>query len=197
MAHPRRVLGIDIATRVLHGVGMADSRHVVLRKRLARRAWRTVLATVPPLRRGMDAWGSAHDGARCVREQGPDGRWIARPWVNASVKSPKPEARNAEAIGTAVVRPPMRVVPMNQLAQHDIQALHRGRVRRLPARTAVVHAMRGLLHEYGSVLPHSLATFRAVIIDTQEADQANLTVLSTAVCWPLDAACLAGEQRLA
>jgi transposase IS116/IS110/IS902 family protein len=85
---------------------------------------------------------------------------------------------------------------MNQLAQHDIQALHRGRERRIISRTAVVHAMRGLLHEYGIVLPHSLAMFRAVIVDTQEADQANLTVLSTAVCWPLDAACLAGEQRL-
>jgi hypothetical protein len=37
MAQQISGLGLDIATRVLHAVGMDDTGHVVRRKRLARR----------------------------------------------------------------------------------------------------------------------------------------------------------------
>jgi transposase len=83
MAQTIRVLGIDIAKRVFHVVGMDDSGHVVLRKRLARSEWLTFIANVPPLRVGMEACGSAHDWARCVREHGHDVRLIAPPCVKA------------------------------------------------------------------------------------------------------------------
>jgi transposase len=191
------VLGIDIATQVFHVVGMDDRGHVVLRKRLARSALLTFIANVPPLRIGMEACGSAHDWARCVREQGHEVRLIAPPCVKASVKSPKHEARDAEAICEAVTRPTMRVVPITRVAQQDLRALHRLRERLLTARTAWVHEIRGRLNAYGIVLPQRLATCRALLVDRLEADQAKRTALSTAVFWPLDDACLAVEKRLA
>jgi hypothetical protein len=49
MAHTIRVRGIDIATLVFHVVGMDDSGHVILRKRLARSAWLTFIANLPPV----------------------------------------------------------------------------------------------------------------------------------------------------
>ena len=77
MAQHMSVLGIDIAKPVFHVVGMDDSGHVVLRKRLARRTVLTFLAKVPPLRIGMEACGSAHAWARQLREHGHDVRLIA------------------------------------------------------------------------------------------------------------------------
>jgi transposase len=77
MAQTISVLGIDIATLVFHVVGMDDSGQVVLRKRIARSALLTFITNVPPLRIGMEACGSAHDWAWCVREQGHDVRLIA------------------------------------------------------------------------------------------------------------------------
>jgi transposase len=74
MAQSITVLGIDIAKLVFHVVGMDDSGHVVLRKRLTRSALLTFIANVPPLRVGMEACGSAHDWARCFREHGHDVR---------------------------------------------------------------------------------------------------------------------------
>jgi transposase len=59
------VLGIDMATLVFHVVGMDDTGAVVLRKRLARSELLPFIVTVPPLRMGMEACGSAHDWARC------------------------------------------------------------------------------------------------------------------------------------
>ena len=122
MAQTITVLGIEIATLVFHVVGMDDSGHVVLRKRLARNAWLTFIANVPPLPIGMDACGSAHDWARCVREHGHDVRLIAPPCVNASVKSPKHAARDAEAMCEAVTRPTMHCVPITRVEQQDLTA---------------------------------------------------------------------------
>ena len=68
MAQTISVLGIDIAKLVFHIVGMDDCGQVVLRKRLARSELLTFIANVAPLRIGMEACGSAHYWARCVRE---------------------------------------------------------------------------------------------------------------------------------
>jgi transposase len=79
MAQQLSVLGIDIAKQVFHVVGMDDSGHVVLRKRLARSALLSFIANVPPLRIGMEACGSAHYWARRFREHGHEVRLIAPP----------------------------------------------------------------------------------------------------------------------
>jgi transposase len=197
MAQTISVLGIDIAKLVFHVVGMNDSGQVVLRKRLARSELLTFIANLPPLRIGMEACGSAHYWARCFREYGHDVRLIAPPFVKAYVKSPKNDARDAEAICEAVTRPTMRFVPIKRVEPQDLQALHRIRERLIKARTALVNEIRELLNEYGIVLPQSIAKFRALIVDKLETDQAKLTALSTEVFWHLYDEFLAVEKRLA
>ena len=48
MAQKMSVLGIDIAKLVFHVVGMDDTGHVVLRKRLARGELLPFIAQLPP-----------------------------------------------------------------------------------------------------------------------------------------------------
>ena len=197
MAQHMSVLGIDIATQVFHVVGMDDRGHVVLRKRLARRTWLTFIANLPPLRIGMAACGSAHDWARQFREHGHDVRLIAPQFVKASVKSPKNDAREAEAICEAVTRPTRRCVPIKRVEQQDLQALHRVQERLIKARTALVNEIRGLLSEYGIILPQSITKFRALIVDQLHKEQAKLTTLSAAIFQHLYEEFLALEKRLA
>jgi transposase len=83
MAQHVSILGSDIAKQVCHVVGMEDSGHVVLRKRLAPSALLTFSAHLPPLRIGMEACGSAHYGARQFREHGHDVQVIAPQFVKA------------------------------------------------------------------------------------------------------------------
>jgi transposase len=120
MAQQLSVWGIDMAQWVCHVVGMDDPSAVRLRKRLARSALLALRAHGPPLRMGMEAWGSAHDWARCVREPGHDVRWSAPPFINASVKSPTHEAREAEALGEVVTRPPRRFGPLKRVEPQDL-----------------------------------------------------------------------------
>jgi transposase len=185
MAQHVSILGIDIAKQVFHVVGMDDSGHVVLRKRLARSALLTLMANLPPLRIGMEACGSAHYWARQFREHGDDVRLIAPQCVKAYVKSPKHDGRDAEAICEAVTRPAMRCGPIKRVEQQDLQALHRIRERLIKARTALVNEIRGLLSEYGMILPPRLTQFRALIIDKLHEEQAKLTPLRAEVFWHL------------
>ena len=48
MAQQVSLGGIDIATLVLHVIGMNDSGQVMLGKRIARREWLHSIATLPP-----------------------------------------------------------------------------------------------------------------------------------------------------
>jgi transposase len=196
MAQTITVLGIDIAKQVFHIVGMDDRGRVVLRKRLARSALLTFMANVPPVRIGIEACGSAHYWARQFREHGHDVRLIAPQFVKASVKSPKHDGRDAEAICEAVTRPTMRFVPIKRIEPQDLQALHRIRERLMKTRTALVNEIRGLLSEYGMVLPQSIAKFRALIVEKLEDNQAKLTALSPEVFQRLYEEFLALEKRL-
>jgi transposase len=147
------VLGIDMAKRVFHAVGMDKKGKIVLRKRLSRHDLMPFLAKLPPVRIGMEACGGAHDWARRFREQGHEVKLMAAQFVKPYVKSNKNDRRDAEAIAEAVTRPTRRLVPMKDVDQQDIQALHRVRERLMGERTALGNAVHGLLHEYGIVLP--------------------------------------------
>ena len=144
--HHISVLGIDIAKRVLHVVGMDERGQIVLRKRLSRHDLMPCIATLPPVLIGMEACGGAHDWARRFREHGHEVKRMAPQCVKPSGKSNKNDMRDAEGIGEAVTRPTMRFVPTKEVDQQDIQALHRVRERLIGARTALVHEVHGLLN---------------------------------------------------
>ena len=123
------VLGIDLAKRVFHLVGMDAQGHVVLRKRLTREALLPFVAQLPPVVIGLEACGGAHSWARRFREHGHEVKLMAPQFVQPYVKSHKPDPGDAEAICEAVTRPTMRFVPIKEVAQHDLQSLHRARAR--------------------------------------------------------------------
>src|SRR5437016_529823 len=64
MKHEMHVLGIDIAKRVFHAVGMDDRGKIVYRKRLSRHDLMPFIAKLPPVLIGIEACGGAHYWAR-------------------------------------------------------------------------------------------------------------------------------------
>ena len=196
MAHVS-VLGIDLAKQIFHIVGMDDRGTVVLRKRCPRGTLRSFIAQLPPVVIGMEACGGAHYWARRFREHGHTVKLMAPQFVKPYVKSNKHDMADAEAIGEAVTRPTMRFVPIKEVAQQDLQALHRIRERLVKARTALINEMRGLLGEYGIVFPKGIAQFRQALLSTLAQEQAKLTELGRNVFRQLHEEWLALEQRLA
>jgi transposase len=140
---------------------------------------------------------TAHDWARRFRENGHTVKLMAPQFVKPYAKSNKHDMADAEAIGEAVTRPTMRFVPIKEVAQQDLQALHRIRERLVNARPALMNEMRGLLGEDGIVLPKGIAQFRQAWLNMLAHEQAKLTELSRHVFRQLHEEWLALEPRLA
>jgi transposase len=191
------VLGIDIAKRVFHVVGMDERGKIVLRKRLSRHDLMPFIAKLPPVLIGMEACGGAHYWARRFRSHGHEVKLMAPQFVRPYVKSNKNDTRDAEGISEAVTRPTMRFVPTKELDQQDIQALHRVRERLIGARTALVNEVHGLLHEYGIVVPKGVSKFRQAVVNKLEAEKDKLTPLSQEMFWKLVEEFATLEKQLA
>jgi transposase len=197
MSQQISVVGIDLAKRIFHVVGMDNTGRVVLRKRLTRGDLLSYMAQLAPVVIGMEACGGAHYWARRFREHGHTVKLIAPQFVKPYVKSNKNDPADAEAICEAVTRPTMRFVPIKEIDQQDLQALHRARERVVKARTALVNEIRGLLGEYGIVLPQGVTQFRHTFMATLEAERAKLTALSQELFGQLYEEFCALEKRLA
>lgn len=81
---------------------------------------------------------------------------MAPQFVKPYVKTNKNDAADVEAICKAVTRPTMRFVPIKNSEQLAILALHRARQGFIKARTAQANQIRGLLAEYGFILPQGI-----------------------------------------
>ena len=82
---------------------------------------------------------------------------IAPQIVKPYVKTNKNDAADAEAICEAVARPNMRFVPVKSGQQQGVLALHRARQGFVKVRTAQANQIRGLLAEYGIVIPQGIS----------------------------------------
>jgi transposase len=153
-------VGIDLAKSVfsLHGV---DERSVpVLRKTVSRARLLELVATLPPSLIGMEACSGAHEWARRFSAFGHVVKLMAPKFVAPYRKSGKNDGNDAEAICEAVSRPSMRFVPVKRLAQQTILSVHRVRLGFVEERTATINRIRGLLAEFGVVLPQRALQLR-------------------------------------
>jgi transposase len=153
-------VGLDISKQVFQ-VHAADSEgRAVLRKRLRRNQVAAFFANLPACLVGLEACGGSHYWSRVISRFGHTVRLIAPQFVKPYVKSNKNDANDAEAICEAVSRPQMCFVPAKSIEQQDIQSLHRVRSRLVSSRTALASQVRGLLAEYGIVLPQRINQLR-------------------------------------
>ncbi|MCS0592674.1 IS110 family transposase [Massilia norwichensis] len=148
--------GIDLAKSVfqVHGVDLHGKS--CLRKQLRRAEMLAFFVKLEPCLIGMEACGSAHYWARKLSEMGHTVKLMAPQFVKPYVKTNKNDAADAEAICEAVTRPNMRFVAIKTEHQQALLAIHRARQGFVKARTAQANQIRGLLAEFGVVIPQGL-----------------------------------------
>jgi len=166
-------IGLDLAKNVFQIHGVDSNGKTVLRKRIARGEMKKFFVNLPPCLIGMEACGSAHYWARKLSEYGHTTKLMAPQFVKPYVKTNKNDAADAEAICEAVARPSMRFVPVKNGEQQAILSLHRARQSFVKARTAQGNQMRGLLAEFGIIIPkgiHSITKKIPLILEDTEND---------------------------
>ena len=151
-------IGIDLAKNVfqIHGVG--EHGKVMVRKQLKRAEMSKYFANLTPCLIGMEACGSAHYWTRKLEGYGHTVKLMAPQFVKPYVKTNKNDMADAEAICEAVGRPNMRFVARKTVEQQAIISVHRARQGFVKARTAQGNQIRGLLSEFGIVMPQGIGS---------------------------------------
>lgn len=146
-------IGIDLAKNTFSLHGIDEQGKARLRKTVSRKKLLNTLANVPPCLIGMEACSGAHYWARELSKLGHDVRIMAPKFVIPYRKGGKNDNNDAEAICEALTRPNMRFVPVKSAEQQAVLALHRVRQGLITQRTALINQLRGLLSEFGIVMP--------------------------------------------
>lgn len=150
-------VGIDLAKNVFQIHGADEHGHAVLTKQPKRSQMKEFFVNLPPCLVGMEACGSAHHWARELEKLGHRVKLMAPQFVKPYVKTNKNDMADAEAICEAVARPNMRFVPVKTITQQAVLSLHRVRQGMVKARTAQSNQIRGLLGEFGLIVPKGVA----------------------------------------
>jgi transposase len=156
----RTVVGVDIAKRVfqLHWVELGSGEIVSVQ--LKRAKFLEHFANRLPCLIGMEACGGSQHWARELHKLGHEVKLLSARMVKAFVSGNKNDAADARAIWTAVQQPGIKAVAVKSEGQQAVLALHRMRAQLVKFRTAQVNGLRGLLAEYGEVLPQGRAGIR-------------------------------------
>ena len=150
-------IGIDLAKNVFQVHGVDERGNPLIQKKLKRNQVLTFFVQQTPCLIGMEACAGAHYWARRLQAQGHTVKLMAPQFVKPYVKANKTDAADAEAICEAVTRPNMRFVPIKNSDQQAVLSLHRARQGFVKTRTAQANQIRGLLTEYGIVLPQGIS----------------------------------------
>jgi len=161
-------IGIDLAKNVFQVHAVNEYGKTVLKKQLKRDQMTEFFANLPAALIGMEACSGAHYWARKLTGMGHDVRLMAPQFVKPYVKTNKNDAADAEAICEAVARPNMRFVPIKNIEQQAVLSWHRVRQGFISARTAQANQIRGLLSEYGIILPQGISNITKLVPDLLE-----------------------------
>jgi transposase len=175
------IYGIDLGKTRFDVVASDTAGKPLQRVKLTRHTILPFFEAAPLALIGMEACPGAQWLARKLAAMGHTVRIIPAQFVKPFVKSNKNDARDAEAIAEAVVRPTMRFAGIKSEAQVDLQALHRVRDRLVANRTQLICQMRAFCLEYGIAMRQGAGVFKLDIARVM-ADQSNdLTPMMRAV----------------
>jgi transposase len=141
----------------------ADFR-VVQRKRLKRGPFAREFDNREPLHVVMEACGSAHYWARRAERAGHRATLLPAHQVQPYVLRRKTDLTDTDGLLEAARCGGLHPVPIKTPEQQGVQGLHRIREHHKAQRTAAINLARGLLREFGIVIPVGAAKVRAAVL---------------------------------
>lgn len=165
-------VGVDLAKNLIQVHAVDGQGKLVANRALRREKFLPWCAQLPSgCLVAMEACSGAHHWCRKLHELGLDARMIAPQLVcpyRLQGSGGKNDANDAAAVCEAASRPHMNFVPAKTLAQQGMLCVHRLREALKQEHVACMNRMRGLLAEFGIVVPQGTQVLRERLSDIFE-----------------------------
>jgi transposase len=146
-------IAVDLAKNVFEVLSADANRRILERRRLTRGKFLELLARHEPVEVVMEACGSAHFWGRTARSFGHQPILLPPAQVKPYVLRNKTDRTDTTGLLEARHRPDIREIPVKTEHQQTLMALHRLRQGWVATRTSRISAVRGILREFGIVVP--------------------------------------------
>ena len=148
-----RTIAVDLAKNVFE-IGISERPgHVNETCRLSRGKFLKFSVDQEPTRVVMEACGSSHYWGREIEKLGHEVKLISPQYVTPYVQRNKNDGTDVKALLEADRNSDIHAVPIKTVAQQQLTGLHRLRSGWMETRTSRINMLRGLLREFGFVIP--------------------------------------------
>jgi transposase len=169
-------VGIDTSKKHFQIHGVNAKEQVVIKKAVTRNKFVETIVQLPKCEIGIEACGASHHWARTFEKMGHKVKLIPAAAVKGYLHKNKNDANDAAAICEAISRPNIKFVSVKTIRQQDIQALHRVREDIVKSRSSLAKQIRGLLAEYGVVIPKGIWNIRGKLGEIMGDAENGLTI---------------------
>ena len=159
------VIGLDTAKAFTQVCVMTCAGEILKERRVRRGKLLSFAQDYPGSLVALEACGGAHHLARELMAGGFRVRLLHPACVRPYVGVQKNDRMDARAVCEAALRPLIRSVPVKTRSQQDLRVLLRRRQGLVSERTRLINRLRGLLAEYGLVLPRGAEVFQRRLRD--------------------------------
>jgi len=162
------VIGVDLAKNIIQVSVVTPAGKELQNKALTRNKFSAFLARQKPSLVAFEACATAHYWSRIAHLHGHTAKIIPAKAVSPFRQGHKTDSNDALAVAEAARRPNIKEAPMKTVEQQGIQAIQRSRELLVHDRTALSNHIRGLLLEFGIVIPQGFAALHRRIPEVLE-----------------------------
>lgn len=146
-------IGVDLAKNIIQVSVVSPSNKELQNRAFTRKKFSEFLAKQNPALVAFEACATAHYWARVARRSGHDIKIIPAKAIVPFRQGHKTDENDALAIAEAARRPNIKEAPYKTQEQQGLQSIQRSRELLVQERTALSNHLRGLLMEFGVVIP--------------------------------------------
>jgi len=168
------VVGVDLAKNTIQVSVVSRANKELQNKALTRKKFAEFLANHGPSLVAFEACASAHHWARQAQRHGHETTILPARAVAPFRQGHKTDQNDALAVAEAANRPNVKEAPLKSLEQQGLQAVQRSRELLVQERTALSNHIRGLLMEFGIVIPRGFAALHAHLPEVLEDGESGV-----------------------
>ena len=156
-------IGVDLAKNIIQVSVLSRSNRELQNKSLTRKKFAEFLGKQKRSLIAFEACATAHYWARVAKGYGHEVKIVPAKAVTPFRQGHKTDENDALAVAEAASRPNIKEAPMKTIEQQGLQAMQRSRELLVQERRSLSNHVRGILMEFGLVIPQGFsALYRCI-----------------------------------